>query len=44
MEEILLELMYEIPDMPEVVEIVIDDKVVNDCKAPKYVYNKKKAV
>ena len=44
MEEILLELMYEIPDMPNVSEIVIDDKVVCGNKAPKYVHTKKKAV
>ncbi len=44
MEEILLEHMYEIPDMPDVAEIVIDEKVINDNKSPKYVYNKKKAI
>ncbi|MBE6467753.1 MAG: ATP-dependent Clp protease ATP-binding subunit ClpX [Alphaproteobacteria bacterium] len=44
MEEILLDLMYEIPDQTDVAEIVIDDKVVNDGKAPKYVHTKKKAV
>ena len=44
MEEVLLDLMYEVPDQTDVAEIVIDDKVINDGKAPKYIHNKKKAV
>ena len=46
MEEALLELMYEIPDMNDVAEIIIDDKVINDCKAPKFIKTRerKKAV
>ena len=44
MEELLLDLMYEIPDQTDVAEIVIDDKVVNKTKAPKYIHTKKKAV
>ena len=44
MEEILLDLMYEIPDQKDVAEIIIDDKVVNNGRAPKYVHIKKKAV
>ena len=37
MEEALLELMYEIPDKKDIAEIVIDDKVINDKKAPKFI-------
>lgn len=47
MEECLLELMYEIPDMPEVSEIIINDKVINECKKPQFIKAKtqtKKAV
>ena len=44
MEEALLELMYEIPDQNDVEEIVIDEKVINDKKAPKFIHQKKKAV
>lgn len=40
MEENLLELMYDIPDKKDVVEIVVDDKVINDKKEPKFVYKK----
>ncbi len=40
MEENLLELMYDIPDKKDVVEIVVDDKVINDKKAPKFIYKK----
>lgn len=40
MEENLLELMYDIPDKKDVVEIVIDEKVINDKKAPKYICKK----
>ena len=41
MEDTLLELMYEIPDMEDVTEIVIDDKVINDKKEPKFILSKK---
>ena len=40
LEENLLELMYEIPDKKEVAEIVIDEKVINDKKQPKFVMRK----
>lgn len=40
MEENLLELMYDIPDKKDVVEIVVDEKVINDKKAPKFIYKK----
>lgn len=40
MEENLLELMYDIPDKKNVEEIIIDEKVINDKKAPKLVYRK----
>ena len=37
MEENLLQIMYDIPDKHDVTEIVIDDKVINEHKVPKYV-------
>jgi len=37
MEENLLQIMYDVPDKKDVAEIVIDEKVINDGKAPKYV-------
>lgn len=37
MEENLLQIMYELPDKSDVAEIVIDDKVINEHKMPKYV-------
>ena len=40
MEDNLLELMYDIPDKKNVVEIVIDEHVINDKKAPKFILNK----
>lgn len=47
MEECLLELMYEIPDMADVSEIVINDKVILEGKKPQFIRSKattKKAV
>lgn len=41
MEDNLLELMYDLPDKKNVAEIIIDEHVINDGKAPKYVLNKK---
>ncbi len=41
MEDNLLELMYEIPDMKDVVEIVVDEKVINDGAEPKLVRGKR---
>lgn len=41
MEDNLLELMYEVPDKKDLSEIVIDEKVINDKKEPKFVVNKK---
>ena len=40
MEDNLLELMYDIPDKKEIGEIIIDDKVINDGKEPKFVLRK----
>lgn len=37
MEENLLQIMYDLPDKQDISEIVIDEKVINDHKAPKYV-------
>ncbi len=41
MEDNLLELMYEIPDRKDITEIIIDDKVINDGKEPKFITDKK---
>ena len=43
MEECLLELMYEIPDMTDVSEIVINEHVINDGKKPQFVKTKSSA-
>ncbi len=43
MEDTLLELMYDIPDKKEVEEIVIDEKVINKEKEPKFILRKKDA-
>lgn len=40
MEENLLDLMYSLPDKENVAEIIIDEKVINEGKEPKYVYHK----
>lgn len=40
LEENLLELMYDIPDKKDVVEIIVDEKVINDKIAPKFIYKK----
>lgn len=40
LEENLLELMYDIPDKKDVVEIIVDEKVINDKKAPKFIFKK----
>lgn len=42
MEESLLELMYDVPDEHDLSEIVIDDKVINDGKTPKFIHHKVK--
>lgn len=42
MEEALLELMYDVPDQKDLSEIVIDEKVITDKKAPKYIHASKK--
>lgn len=42
MEEILMEWMYELPDKKDVVELIIDEKVVNDHAEPKLI--KKRAM
>ena len=42
MEEILMEWMYELPDKKDVVELIVDEKVVNDHAEPKLI--KKRAM
>ena len=41
LEENLMGLMYDIPDKQDVVEIIIDEKVINGDKEPKFVYGEK---
>lgn len=41
MEDNLLELMYEIPDKKDISEIVIDEHVIDEKKAPKFITGKK---
>lgn len=41
MEDTLLELMYDIPDKKDIEEIVIDAKVINKEKEPKFIMRKK---
>lgn len=40
MEDNLLELMYDVPDKKDVTEIVIDEKVINEKKEPRFIYKK----
>ena len=42
MEENLLDLMYDIPDKKDVVEIVVDEKVINSDKAPTFIRKRHK--
>jgi ATP-dependent Clp protease ATP-binding subunit ClpX len=42
MEENLLDLMYDIPDKKDVVEIVVDEKVINGGKAPTFIRKRHK--
>ncbi|MBR1914877.1 MAG: ATP-dependent Clp protease ATP-binding subunit ClpX [Alphaproteobacteria bacterium] len=42
MEGILLDLMYEIPDMKDITEVIVDEKVVNDDAKPVLIKKKKK--
>ena len=42
MEGILLDLMYEIPDMKDITEVIVDEKVVNDGAKPVLIKKKKK--
>ena len=42
MEGILLELMYEIPDMKDISEVVVNEQVVNDNAAPVLIKKKKR--
>lgn len=42
-ENLLLDTMFEVPDMDDVSEVVIEDKTINEDKPPKLVKEKKKA-
>jgi ATP-dependent Clp protease ATP-binding subunit ClpX len=41
MEEIMLDIMYEIPSQPEIIECVVDENVVTKKKSPMLLYEKK---
>lgn len=43
MENLLLETMFELPDLDDVKEVVVDEKTVNESKLPKYVLEKGKS-
>ena len=38
MEESLLKYMYELPELKNVAEVIITDKVIDDNELPEYVY------
>ena len=42
MENLLLETMYDLPDMEGLEEVVIEEKTVTDGKSPTFVYADKK--
>ena len=42
MEENLLDIMYDIPDKKDIVEIIVDEKVINEGKTPTYVRKRQK--
>lgn len=42
MENLLLETMYELPDMKDVKEVVVEEKTVTENKKPKFVFEDKK--
>ena len=42
MEVMLLDTMYEIPDMDEVEEVIVNEKTVNDGEKPVYVLSDSK--
>ena len=44
MENLLLDLMYELPENKDIKEVVIDKSVVNGKTKPKFVYQPKKAI
>jgi len=41
MEEIMLDIMYEIPSQPEIIECVVNEKVVTKKESPMLLYEKK---
>ena len=44
MESILLDVMYELPNLKNVAKVVVDEKVITENSKPQLVYGEKKAV
>ena len=40
-EEIMRDVMYEVPDDPKIVEVIVDDKCISEGKKPDYIYGEK---
>lgn len=41
-EEIMRDVMYEVPDDPNIIEVIVDDKCISEGKKPDYIYGEKK--
>ena len=41
-EEIMRDVMYEVPDDQKIVEVIVDDKCISEGKKPDYIYGEKK--
>lgn len=40
-EEIMRDVMYEVPDDPKIIEVIVDDKCISEGKKPDYIYGEK---
>ena len=40
-EEIMRDVMYEVPDDPKIVEVIVDEKCISEGKKPDYIYGEK---
>ena len=40
-EEIMRDVMYEVPDDPNVIEVIVDEKCISEGKKPDYIYGEK---
>ena len=43
-EEIMRDVMYEVPDDPNVIEVIVDEKCISEGKKPDYIYGEKKDI